>query len=374
MTPELPFVRSLTSSRREEDRELWLRIAADILSNANAEAATLDSAFEADVLNALDTVPEDARLALAKRVVAFPHASERLVQRLAERADLAGLWTIGHASRLSSETICRALDDPARARELARRPDLDGATIDDLAMSDDTPTLAALAANAHIALSRRVVAGLVERARAAAGTDGDASLAEALLSRALAADCAPLFLVASFEARTEILIAAQRSELGQPRTPSLGAVDPEMLFSLERHALEGRLERLAGDLGALIDCPLELARRIVDDPTGEPLATALVALRAPSDLMVRTLTALDLVRGGNYRRLGALGRLQGLLTPSAATIVIAALTGAKLSRQEPPAARRPPPSPAEAAPAARRPTVSITTAEGIPISPRAGRG
>ena len=51
MHPLLPFCQSLAASPRAADRELWLRIAADVLSRAPPEA--VDEAFEASFLDAL---------------------------------------------------------------------------------------------------------------------------------------------------------------------------------------------------------------------------------------------------------------------------------------------------------------------------------
>jgi hypothetical protein len=157
----------------------------------------------------------------------------------------------------------------------------------------------------------------------------------------MSAHCAPLFLEATPRQRADILLAVQRSELGQSRALLFGAVDADLLGALERHAIEGRKDFMAADLAATLNSSLELARRIVDDSSGEPQALALAALGAPNDLMVRTLTALDIADRSDYRRLGALARLQGAFSRASATVVIAALRGAKPARSaSPPPPRR----------------------------------
>jgi hypothetical protein len=234
----------------------------------------------------------------------------------------------------------RALEDPRRARALAERADLAPETIDDLAANEDLPTLVALARNHRIILLRRVFARLVARASEEVAENADRTLCEALLERSPAsAYCAPLFLEAAARQRAEILLAVQRSELGQTRPLAFNEVDAEALNALERHAIEGRKDLLAADLAAALGLSVELARRIVADPSGEPQAVALVALGAPNDLMVRTLTALDIADRSDYRRLGALARLQGALSRASATVTMAALRGAKPAR----AASPPPP-------------------------------
>ncbi len=68
-----------------------------------------------------------------------------------------------------------------------------------------------------------------------------------------------------------------------------------------------------------------LAERIVDDPSGEPLAVAMASLGAPGDVLVRVLIAKDLQAGETYLRIRAIARLNNALTRNAAATVMAAL-------------------------------------------------
>jgi hypothetical protein len=338
----LPFLRSLASSPREEDRELWLRIAADILTSDDSVADAINDEFEADFLRCCELADETTRLAIAKRLAATLRAPPRLVAALCERIDAAGHWIMAHAKRLPDETMRRALEDPRRARALAERANLAPETIEDLAASEDLATLIALARNHRAILLRRVFTRLVSRAGEEVAENSDRALCEALLERIpMSAHSAPLFLEATASQRADILLAVQRSELGQSRPLLFGDVEAERLNALERHAIEGRMDLMASDLAAMLSLSLELARRIANDPSGEPQAVALAALGAPSDLVVRTLTALDIAERSDYRRLGALARLQGALSRASATVVIAALRGARPARTaSPPPPRR----------------------------------
>jgi len=84
---------------------------------------------------------------------------------------------------------------------------------------------------------------------------------------------------------------------------------------------------LAEDLMDALGCDPDIASRIVADPSGEPLAVTLAALGAPNDVCVRLLTARDMAEGPDYPRLGALARLQGALSPVAASAVVRAFLG-----------------------------------------------
>ena len=92
--------------------------------------------------------------------------------------------------------------------------------------------------------------------------------------------------------------------------------------------MERQSELFEADLAAALGCSSALAARIAGDPSGEPLAVALAAIRAPNDVCVRILTSRDMAEGPDYRRLGALARLQGALGVAAARTVIAAIVGA----------------------------------------------
>ena len=135
-----------------------------------------------------------------------------------------------------------------------------------------------------------------------------------------------LFLLADPLERVEILLAAQRAELGRPpceRTPA----SAEIVRELELAALARRPEAFVAALARALDCETALAQKIADDPSGEPLAVALAALGAPGDVLVRVLIASDLEVGETYLRIRALARLNNALDRNAATTVMEALRG-----------------------------------------------
>ena len=138
---------------------------------------------------------------------------------------------------------------------------------------------------------------LVERARRLAEDDGDRRLAEALLDRRpLRSQCAALFLVADPLQRVEILLAAQRAQIGQP--PGLLSRSRK----LSSTTLSARLSRAI----QIISCPrsrrpLIATRRWRDAsstiPRANRLPSRMAALGASGDVLVRVLIANDLEAG-----------------------------------------------------------------------------
>ena len=188
---------------------------------------------------------------------------------------------------------------------MARRADLNARLIGALVALNETDPLVALVSNPRARLEGPVLAGLLQRARTLADDRGDLRLAEALLERRpVRAESAALFLIADPLQRVEILLAAQRAQLGRP--PGLPPpVAPEIVDELEQASVARRPERFVVLLADALDCDPALAARIAGDASGEPLAIAMAALGAPSDVLVRVLTANDLESGETYRRIRA---------------------------------------------------------------------
>ena len=147
-----------------------------------------------------------------------------------------------------------------------------------------------------------------------------------LQRRPLAPEGAALFLCAKPGQRVDILLAAQRLQLGRPRAFA-PPIQQERLDELELAAVARKPERFVAILAEALDCDPELARRIVDDASGEPLAVALAALGASNEVLVRVLISNDLSAGASYQRIRALARLNNALNRNAAIAVMAALRG-----------------------------------------------
>ena len=77
----------------------------------------------------------------------------------------------------------------------------------------------------------------------------------------------------------------------------------------------------------------DLARQIVRDPGGEPLACAAKALNMPSAMFQRVLMFLDPVTGSQVEHVYRLSRLYDVLSDRSALIIVAAWRGARLATQ-----------------------------------------
>lgn len=196
-----------------------------------------------------------------------------------------------------------------------------------LAAQGDIDVLIALANNKSARLEGKTLLDLLHRARKLAEQAGDRRLADALLQRRpVPPESAALFLCATPYQRVDILLAAQRLQLGRPPSPPVptrsGSID-----QLELAAIARQPQRFVAILAEALDCEPELAQRIVDDTSGEPLAVALAALGAENEVLVRALISNDLLAGASYQRVRALARLNNALNRDAAITVIAALRG-----------------------------------------------
>jgi len=239
-----------------------------------------------------------------------------------------------HGAAYRAADLARAIDAGAeQAVAVARRVDLDSRLVAALAAREEVEVLVALADNPRARLEGAVLTGLLQRARGLAEDTGDRRLADSLLRRRpLRPESAALFLLADPLQRVEILLAAQRAQLGRPRGAP-PAADSRVIDDLELAAVARQPKRFVAALASALDCDASLAQRIADDPSGEPLAIALAALGAPGDVLVRVLIASDLAAGETYDRVRSVARLNSALSRNAAIAVMAALRGPQPGRR-----------------------------------------
>lgn len=342
---DFPFVASLADSANPNDRRIWLKVACDhFAAVGGAEPEALESFADA-VIRQIDKADRPAILETARKLAPSPLTPARLLRRLEAASPEASDVVLEHGRAYPRTDLVHALEaDRRRAAAVARRPDLDAGLIGAIVALSAPEPLVALVGNPRARLDGPIHAGLVRRARSLAEDHGDRRLADALLRRRpLRPEIAALFLVAGPLQRVEILLAAQRAQLGRPHGGG-APVAPETVRELELAAVARHPDRFVAALASALGSDAALAARIADDPSGEPLAVALAALGAPNDVLVRVLIANDLETGENYHRIRALARLNNALTRQAATIVMAALKGEPLSRAVSAPATEPAPS------------------------------
>lgn len=145
-----------------------------------------------------------------------------------------------------------------------------------------------------------------------------------------ATEISGMFFAADSAERVMIL----RSLEGAPLRPA-PRVDAgragRSIASLERMALEADMLGFAEELARILILPTRLARQIVEDPNGEPLACAARALGMSTEIFERVLLFLDPELGASVNRVYRLSRLYDTLGERVTLILLAAWRGTSLA-------------------------------------------
>jgi uncharacterized protein (DUF2336 family) len=332
---DFPFLTTLALSESVRDRRIWLRVASDHFIAAEPDDPHAIETFARAMAEQLEAADPATRLEIARKLAPCARTPLRLILKLEaigpEVSDFVLEHAVAYPERELKEAIARG---PRQAAAVARRRPLSPALANLITFHDDVDVLIALARNAFAELERAALIRLLRRARSLAEDQGDLRLAEALLERRpVRADYALLFLIARPDQRVEILLAAQRMQLGRP-PGSVVSTPSTTSDELEVAAVARQPERFVATLAEALDCGPDLAQRIVDDVSGEPLAVALAALGVSNEVLVRVLISNDLAAGASYQRIRALARLNNALDRNAATVIVAALRdGAVMARR-----------------------------------------
>jgi uncharacterized protein (DUF2336 family) len=323
---DFPFLTTLSLSESARDRRIWLRVASDHFVAAEPDDPQAIETFAKVMAEQLEAADPATRLDIARKLAPCARTPLRLLAKFEamdpELSDFVLERAVGYSDPELKEAIARGARE---ATAVARRKPLSPALANLITFHDDVGVVIALARNAFAELERTALIRLLRRARSQAEERGDLRLAEALLERRpIRAEYALLFLSAGPDQRVEILLAAQRMQLGRP-PGSVLSTPSTTLEELEVAAVARQPERFVATLAEALDCDPDLAERIVDDVSGEPLAVALCALGASNEVLVRVLISNDLAAGDSYERIRALARLNNALDRNAATMIVAAL-------------------------------------------------
>jgi uncharacterized protein (DUF2336 family) len=332
---DFPFLTSLALSESAGDRRIWLRVASDHFVAAVPDDPLAIEAFAEAMASQLDAADPATRLDIARKLAPCARTPLRLLVKLEGMHPEVSAFVLEHAVAYSDQELKQAIARGTReAIAVARRNPLSPVLANLLTFHDDPSVLVALAHNAFAELEMAAMLRLLRRARSRAEERGDRRLAEALLQRRpVRADHALLFLFARPDQRVEILLAAQRMQLGRPPSSPLSP-SSTVLDELELTAVARQPARFVATLAEALDCDPGLAQRIVEDASGEPLAVALAALGASNEVLVRVLTSNDLAAGESYGRIRTLARLNNALDRNAATMIVAAIRdGAVMARR-----------------------------------------
>jgi hypothetical protein len=174
--------------------------------------------------------------------------------------------------------------------------------------------------NAPAAVRRRVLGDGAAPAEPAKSTP---NAAEACTGRSAGAEeLTELFFASNAEERRLILANLPYAPLA-PAPPIAARPASEAIERLEAAALGHNSERFARELHHALAITLPLARRILDDPLGEPIVVAAVSLGMPAFVLQRILLCLSASISQSVQRVYDLALLQDELAPEAALRMLA---------------------------------------------------
>ena len=135
-------------------------------------------------------------------------------------------------------------------------------------------------------------------------------------------DLSELFLTADAQARQMILLNLEYAAL-QPAAPVAPQIAHEAIRRLEMAALSHSSEGFAQEVERALRIPRTLARRLIDDQSGEPVLVLAMALGMPADVLQRILLCLNPAISHSVLRVYELSTLYEEMKPQSALRLIA---------------------------------------------------
>lgn len=265
----------MTLSRREgvDIRPTLLRVLTDLYVQSNVHSIDEEQQFVELTSRLIDQVDDATRAAVRARLSIYPNTPTAIAQRLSLRTAAPG-QRVPQAERI----------EPAEPSVPTARP----------------PTEAQL------------------RSSNLSMQPDDASQINEMFFAANASERA---LILHNLADTPLKPAAR---IYQPRAE-------RAIETLQMAAFAADGENFIRELGDALILPAKVAERVVNDPGGEPLACAAMALGMSGELFERVLMFLDPALGGSVNRVYRLSRLYDNLSERSALIMVAAWRGATVA-------------------------------------------
>lgn len=246
--------------------------------------------FEAAVEGLLPHTSEDMRIKAAERLADYPYLSPRVLEAflgLGGRVAAPFLARSVCLTRAQIAEIARE-GEPDAACQIAKRIDLDATLVGLLCTRMEIEVLRLLAHNLMAPIEKSDFEGLARQARF------DQPLAKSLCRRARDPQwVTPLFLSASSLQRDAIILAARRASLGEPMPAPLTDDELALAHELLKAASDRNLDEASWLVAKVAGCTTTLARDIIADAGGEPLALVLAILRVDPLSAGQILTKLD---------------------------------------------------------------------------------
>jgi Uncharacterised protein conserved in bacteria (DUF2336) len=219
------------------------------------------------------------------------------------------------------------VDDATRAAVRARLaiyPDTPVPVLRQLGLRPEEPTR-------PIPLAREIPSSPPVTAPATPATDVQFRMATSLTMQPRdAAEIQDLFFRANGSERVSILHSLAETPLkAAPRIPT--AHTARAIETLEMAAFAADVENFTLELGETLILSPRIAAQVVDDPGGEPLATAMRALDMPGPVFQRVLLFLRQEIGTSVQMVYRLSRLYDRLSERSALVMLAAWRGSTMA-------------------------------------------
>jgi uncharacterized protein (DUF2336 family) len=306
-SPEIPSLEGLTNLARRSGvdiRPTLVRVLTDLYVQKAVHTREEEQHYTELVLRLIEGVDLATRAMVARKLASYPAAPQKVVERLARDMPEVAEPILRHSPRLSSVELLSMIAEfgPRYAAAIAARQ-----PVGDAGESAPAP-IAARPASEDAPLP------------ASAPTPPSTPDARSVPERE--PRIGDLFFAATSPQRRLILVKLAEIAPG-PETASLAT--PETIRRLEAAALERRPDTFMQELEGALGISEELARRIVLDPSGEPLMVALRTLGIRSAVVARILLFLDPKIGQSVERVFDLAGLYDQLAPHAALRLMTSL-------------------------------------------------
>jgi hypothetical protein len=310
-TPNLDGLDDLARQRGVDTRPTLARVLTDLYVQKRAHTLDEETHYTELVLRLLDGIDVATRAVVAKKLATYPAAPRAVVLRLARDVIDVAEPVLRHSPCLPGAELAAIAKECSslHAAAIAARGTPVGTTTH--AMSERAPATRPSASPLPRSSQWRQIIG---EAEAVAAPPVETRLGE-------------LFLKSTSEERRVILANLDPAEPIPPR-----AVPSESVERLEAAALARRPAEFATELQRALGVTGEIARRMIDDNTGEPLLIAGKALGMPSEVLVRILLFVNPAVGESVARVFALAQLYPDVPRAAALQLLASLRSATPTR------------------------------------------
>jgi len=309
--PQLEGLDALARREGIDTRPTLVRVLTDLYVQKTPHSAEEERHYTELVLGLLDAVDLATRAGIARKLASYPTPPAMVVRKLARDVLEVAEPILRHAKTLTGSELLAIIRDcgPGHAAVIAAR---------------HQPVELPPAPMPH-----------------GEGVDLDALFNEALDTEQSAEAAAPdraelaeMFFASEAPAR-RALLASFSDAANETAAPPTGPAS-ETVRKLELAALERQPQEFARLLEHGLGISFADARRIAEDPFGEPLLVAARALDMPADVLLRVLLFLNPVIGESVQAVFDLARFYQRLSAEAAHSIIASLrTEARKPRHQP---------------------------------------